>query len=243
MPGLIHLVRHAEGLHNLRQDYEIHDAPLSERGFNEADLLGQKLIYRYSDRVGTIMSSPLRRSIQTSLTAFRQILNPVQYPANTGVGAKSGLMLMLDPRLREFSGPPCNTGSSVSELMLQFPALDQLQQLNPTWFNSPGHNQPSAELRQEILGRLEQMQTDLHRGFDPDRTDIVVVTHDGIIRTLAPGIQIGLGQWRSFELVRGGNGTLSLEVVPESENSVKENILTGGMNSGVFSMASVSTLN
>ncbi|PYI24575.1 phosphoglycerate mutase-like protein [Aspergillus violaceofuscus CBS 115571] len=213
MPALIHLVRHAEGLHNLRHNVQIPDAPLSERGFNQAELLGQKFLSAHSDSVGAVISSPLRRSIQTSLTALRRVLHADQYPANTSVGVRPGVRLGLDPALREFGGGvPCNTGSPVSELMSEFPTLHQLQQLDPDWFDDSGRDPSSAgRIKQEILGRLEQMQADLHE--NPDRTDIVVVTHDGIIGALAPGIRIELGQWKSFELVKARNGMLSLQPV------------------------------
>jgi hypothetical protein len=43
MPGSVHLVGHAEDLHNLRNDHTIFDLPLSQRGFDFAKGLGRRL--------------------------------------------------------------------------------------------------------------------------------------------------------------------------------------------------------
>ncbi|OOF92528.1 hypothetical protein ASPCADRAFT_55143 [Aspergillus carbonarius ITEM 5010] len=230
MPGQIHLVRHAEGLHNLRQDVNIRDAPLSERGCDNADALGRDFIAAHSDRVGAVISSPFRRSIQTSLIAFRRILDAGQYPANMGVDAKPGVWLALDPALQELGDLPCNTGSPVNELMSKFPALSQLQRLDQNWYIKPQRNLPPAPQRQqEILRRLERAQADLS---DPQRNDIVVVTHEGIIGTIAPGIRIPPGQWRSFELVKDAGGTLSLQLARDGnamEESLRNRDESGGL--------------
>ncbi|PWY93135.1 phosphoglycerate mutase-like protein [Aspergillus sclerotioniger CBS 115572] len=225
MPGRIHLVRHAEGLHNLRQDVSIRDAPLSERGFDNADAMGRDFISSHSDSVGAVISSPLRRSMQTSLIAFRRILDSKQYPANTGVSVQSGVRLVLDPVLQELGDLPCNTGSPVNDLISEFPALPQLRQLDPNWYDKSRPILPSAsQKKQDILRKLERAQSNLLE--HTQRNDIVVVTHEGIIRITAPGITISPGQWRSFELVRDDNGTLSLRILADVKAFRMEAALT-----------------
>lgn len=86
MAGRIHLVRHAEGVHNLRNDSDIPNAPLSERGFDFAEDLRRRFVQAHSNNIGAIICSPLRRAIQTSLTAFPRILNTAQYSKNSGKG-------------------------------------------------------------------------------------------------------------------------------------------------------------
>jgi broad specificity phosphatase PhoE len=44
MRGRIHLLRHAEGIHALRRDTSIPDAPLTERGFDYAEDLGRRFV-------------------------------------------------------------------------------------------------------------------------------------------------------------------------------------------------------
>ncbi|KGO48579.1 Histidine phosphatase superfamily, clade-1 [Penicillium expansum] len=121
MQGRIHLARHAEGLHNLRNDPTSPNASLSERGFDFAEDLGHRFIREYSNNVGAIISSPLRRAIQTSLTAFRRILNSTQYPKNSVVGVINGVMLALDTNLQEITDLSSNNGSTLDDLTTEFP--------------------------------------------------------------------------------------------------------------------------
>ena len=58
MTGRVHLVRHIGGLHNLLDDTDIPNAPLSERGF---DYLGRRFIQANSNRTDALICSPLRR--------------------------------------------------------------------------------------------------------------------------------------------------------------------------------------
>ena len=86
MSSKVHIFRHAEGLHNLRLDTSIPDPPLTERGFDIAEDLGRRYLQDNTDSVSAIIASPLRRSIQTSLTAFSRILSSSHYPAGSRQG-------------------------------------------------------------------------------------------------------------------------------------------------------------
>src|SRR5437868_5660494 len=101
MSGKVLIVRHTEGLHNLRQNVNIRDAPLSERGFDRAEKLGKRFIELQSDKVGAVISSPLRRAIQTSLLAFQRVLDEANYPSGSWQGVKDGVTLVLDADLQE----------------------------------------------------------------------------------------------------------------------------------------------
>ncbi|KAE8140148.1 histidine phosphatase superfamily [Aspergillus pseudotamarii] len=213
MLGRIHLVRHAEGLHNLRNDPTIPDASLSERGYDFAEDLGHRFIREYSNCVGAIISSPLRRTIQTSLTAFPRILDSTQYAKNSGVGANKGVMLALDANLQEITDLPCNTGSKVVDLTEQFPGLkSEIENLNKNWHKKAGPDsplpQPLSKRRTEILNRLQSTLTDLKN--KSMGKDIIVVTHQGVIALLAPTANIPVGQWQTFHLV-AENGELFLK--------------------------------
>lgn len=213
MPGRIHLARHAEGLHNLRNDATIPDAPLSERGFDFAEDLGHRFISENSNCVGAIVSSPLRRAIQTSLTAFHRILDSTQYPKNSGSGVNNGVMLALDANLQEITDLPCNTGSGLNDLTTEFPGLkSEIQKLHGDWHVKTGPRSPltqsTSERKAEILHRLEKTLANLQN--KPMGKDIIVVTHEGVIDLLAPTADIHMGQWQTFNLVRE-NGLLSLK--------------------------------
>jgi broad specificity phosphatase PhoE len=213
MQGRIHLVRHAEGLHNLRNDPTIPDAPLSERGFDFAEDLGHRFIREYSNCVGAIISSPLRRTIQTSLTAFRRILDSTQYAENSGVGVKNGVVLALDANLQEITSLPSNNGSTVDDLTIEFPELNsEIQKLHEDWHIKAGPRSPLpqslSQRKAEILDRLQKTLADLQN--EPMGDDIIVVTHQGVIALLAPAANIPVGQWQTFHLVEE-NGLLFLK--------------------------------
>ncbi|KAF7591489.1 hypothetical protein BBP40_001535 [Aspergillus hancockii] len=213
MQGRIHLVRHAEGLHNLRNDPTIPNAPLSERGFDFAEDLGHRFIREYSNSVGAIVSSPLRRAVQTSLTAFRRILHSTQYPRNSGSGVNNGVMLALEANLQEIADLPCNNGSAVDDLVAEFPELEpEIRRLDENWHVKTGPRSPLTqslrERQAEILERLQKTLVDLKNKSMGD--DIIVVTHQGVIALLAPTANIPVGHWQTFHLVRE-NGLLSLK--------------------------------
>ncbi|KAJ5339057.1 hypothetical protein N7452_005785 [Penicillium brevicompactum] len=213
MQGRIHLVRHAEGLHNLRNDRNIPNAPLSERGFDFAEDLGHRFISENSNCVGAIVSSPLRRAIQTSSTAFHRILDSTQYPENSGMGVNNGVMLALDANLQEITDLPCNTGSGLNDLTTEFPGLKSaIQDLHKDWHVKTGPDspltQPPSKRKPEILQRLEKTLAGLQN--QPMRKDVIVVTHEGVIDLLAPTADIHMGQWQTFNLVRE-NGLLTLK--------------------------------
>lgn len=217
----IHIARHAEGLHNLHLERDpshpepavaIADAPLSQRGFDAAHQLGLDFVAAESDRVGVILSSPLRRTIQTSLTAFHRILDLSYYAPETGRGVQGGVKLFLDADLQEISALPCNTGSTMQRLISQFPTLrQQIAALPVPWPDKTGIFAPidSAleERRQRILVKLEQAVEALTR---PDRQDVLIVTHDGIISLLAPRTKVDLGKWTTLSLVKQLGGELRL---------------------------------
>ncbi|KAJ5506883.1 Histidine phosphatase superfamily clade-1 [Penicillium expansum] len=214
MPGMIHLVRHAEGLHNLRNNPDIRDASLSQRGFDFAEDLGLRFIQAHSNSVGAVVSSPLRRTIQTSLTAFPRILSSAQYPENSGRGVRDGVMLALDADLQEITDLPCNTGSSLTDLVNEFPELGpNIQALDQNWYIKTGPDSPlpqsDSDRRIQILERLQQILAALQNS-QKDK-DILVVTHQGVISVLAPSANIPLAQWRSFNLFRNAAGQLSLQ--------------------------------
>lgn len=216
MLGRVHLVRHAEGLHNLRNDITIVDAPLSQRGFDFAEDLGQQFVREHSNSVGAIISSPLRRTLQTSLTAFTRILDTSQYPENSNLGVGNGAMLSLDANLQEITDLPCNNGSPKVKLVAEFPRLSsEIERLNPNWHIKAGNRSPlPQDLAQRSAMILKQLRETLAKLEDrPGDNDIIVVTHQGVITLLAPTANISLGQWQTFDLNEDGNGQLFLQRV------------------------------
>ncbi|KIW16042.1 hypothetical protein PV08_06093 [Exophiala spinifera] len=219
MAGRVHLVRHAEGLHNLRRDLEIADAQLTHRGHDAAEALGRQFVKDSTDSVGAIFASPLRRTIETSLETFHRVLSPAHYPHNSGKGARAwGVSLILNPDLQEISDYPCNTGSAPADLLAEFPELkSQIQSLPPKWFEKEGDWEPTDEAviarKSRILKLLWITSQQLQSATDAEqkkRSDIVVVTHEGIILTLVPNADIQLASYKTFTLSKDAQGKISL---------------------------------
>lgn len=101
MPPIIHLVRHGQGLHNLSYaNLHLPDPGLTPLGEEQA----RGLISRFLGlaNVQLIVSSPLRRTIQTALLAF-----PLQ-------------LVLAWPEVQEASGLIYDTGSDLSVIKAEF---------------------------------------------------------------------------------------------------------------------------
>lgn len=219
----IHIARHAEGLHNLQLErdpsheelaFAIADAPLSQRGFDAALGLGLKFITKESNRVGAVLCSPLRRTIQTSLTAFHRILDVSCYVPEIGRGVQNGVALHLDADLQEISYVPCNNGSDKQNLLSQFPALSvEISSLPQPWPAKTGAFEPTASALRERKKRLLLKLAETAASTRPDSPDILIVTHDGVIRLIAPsGVTVDVGSWTTLRLVKTASGDLQLTV-------------------------------
>lgn len=107
MPPTIHLIRHAEGVHNISVDnHGIHDPLLTERGREQACDLATKLAMLQQDgtvEIELILASPLRRTLNTALMAFEPQLQRNQPGC-----------IYAWPDVQEVSDIPCDSGSALS---------------------------------------------------------------------------------------------------------------------------------
>ncbi|KAH7093373.1 histidine phosphatase superfamily [Paraphoma chrysanthemicola] len=78
MPTKIHLVRHAQGFHNVTHDYSIRDAVLTPKGKEQCRALSST--FKYHQEVDIIFASPLRRTIQTAALSFGPALSRPDVP-------------------------------------------------------------------------------------------------------------------------------------------------------------------
>ena len=65
-PTLI-IIRHAQALHNIAQDYSLHDPPLSDLGHEQCKKLQEHLRAQQplAGQIECILVSPMRRTLQT----------------------------------------------------------------------------------------------------------------------------------------------------------------------------------
>jgi broad specificity phosphatase PhoE len=123
-------------------------------------------------------------------------------------------MLTLDANLQEITDLPSNNGSTVNDLVAEFPALEsEIQRLDENWHIKTGPSSPIpqslSQRRAEILDRLQRTLAGLQNG--QRGKDIIIVTHQGVLTLLAPTANIPVGHWQTFHLVRDANGQLALQ--------------------------------
>lgn len=168
MAPIIHLVRHAQGFHNLCAENEmIPDPTLTPLGDQQCANL--RATFPFHDKITKIISSPLRRTILTSMAAFgREDLYPI-----TAVDT-----------LQEVSTLPSDTGSPVNVLEAVFGEKVDLSRVSEDWtVKTPGSLfQPNIERLEErakcarlSIRDIVDMNSDEH---------VVVVTHGDYLHFL-----------------------------------------------------------
>ena len=113
MAPVIHLVRHAQGFHNLCQENEqIPDPDLTPFGEDQC----RKLQEHFPDhaKITHLVASPLRRTLYTCLLSFEPV-------------AKSGKKVIALPDAQEVSLQPCDTGSDPEKLKAEFKGVRGLR--------------------------------------------------------------------------------------------------------------------
>lgn len=119
----LHAIRHAEGIHNLAHDKSILDPQLTQNGIQQSERLSQT--FPYAQDVGLVITSPLRRTLETALVGFQQTLDQKYFNTaeDPGKGCPGGAQLLIEPDLQAHSARPCDTGSEQSILRVEFPDL------------------------------------------------------------------------------------------------------------------------
>ncbi|KAM0723920.1 hypothetical protein Q7P37_000911 [Cladosporium fusiforme] len=107
MPPTVHLVRHAQGFHNLCDaNTVLRDPLLTPEGNFQCGQLQQR--FPHHAGVELIVSSPIRRTIYTSLMGFSEDIK------------KKNITIIALPELQETSDLPCDTGLDPEELVKEF---------------------------------------------------------------------------------------------------------------------------
>lgn len=104
-PKLITLVRHGQAHHNVDEKYHLHDPYLTPLGESQCRTIPDRFPKNLPP-VSLLVSSPLKRTLQTTLIGFPNEL-----------AAKPPVPLYPLPELQETSSMPCDTGSAASEIV------------------------------------------------------------------------------------------------------------------------------
>lgn len=157
--SIIHLVRHAEGYHQLplsHPDINLHDPELTPNGRKQCQRFRAQ--FTRHEQVDLLCASPMRRTLLTALLAFEPEV-------------ARGLKVVAVADAQEATDAPSDTGSPPSTLIKEFEDRVDYHNLSDDWYVKTGHNAVdhrslfvrARALRQWIRERKEE--------------EIVVVTH------------------------------------------------------------------
>jgi broad specificity phosphatase PhoE len=207
----IYLLRHAESAHNISKDFNHRDPGLTETGFTQAAALANT--FPALSSIAVVLSSPLTRTIETTLAGFSTILSNEGFPNGPSKRAEGATQLILDPDLQERSDLPCDTGSDVSILEAKFPGLDY-SPLGEGWHAKTGAYTADDEavaaraegFRKKLLNLAKKLGAS-----GSEKNAVVVVTHGVFMKFLAEDESIDLPKagWKAYTVQeRSGRAVL-----------------------------------
>ncbi|KAM0543377.1 hypothetical protein ACHAPJ_012336 [Fusarium lateritium] len=166
MAPTIHLVRHAQGIHNLSiENEQIQDPDLTPLGEQQcADL---RTAFPHHDKLTKLLASPMRRTVYTCLHAF---------------GTDALLPITALPIFQEVSANPCDVGSAVAKVQAEFKDVADYSRVEESWTNKgPGSEyEPTLD---KLTARGQKARKAL-RDIASGDEHIVVVSHGGFLHFL-----------------------------------------------------------
>ena len=169
----IYFIRHAQAVHNLTGEHGIRDPRLTQDGVRQAQRICDGLPADVLANIQLIVTSPLKRALQTTQLAFRRQID------------WQNVQVRIEPMLQATEDVPCDTGSGLHELLDEFPSLhkelhacDQIAHHPADWFQKTDIYEASV---QAIRDRAERMRRWLLAR--PEKV-IVIVAHDMFLKYL-----------------------------------------------------------
>ncbi|OAA78971.1 phosphoglycerate mutase family protein [Akanthomyces lecanii RCEF 1005] len=177
MTPTIHLVRHAQGYHNLSVANEtMRDPDLTPLG--EQQCRDLRAAFPHHARLAHLVASPMRRTLYTCILAF-------------GDGPAAPYPVAALDTLQELSDLPSDTGSSVAALADEFGAakVDLSRVRDGLWTDKMGDT-PFEPTKEKIEARAREARRTLREmvGLDSD-AHVVVVTHGAFLHFLTDEFQ------------------------------------------------------
>jgi len=108
MPQIVHLVRHAQGLHNLPPEEEnakLHDPDLTDRGVQDCLVLRDS--FPHHNSIELLCTSLMRRGSQTASLVFKPLVD-------------RGIKIIAIPDAQEGWKDPASTGTDAEALKAEF---------------------------------------------------------------------------------------------------------------------------
>ncbi|MCJ1416831.1 hypothetical protein MMC32_003169, partial [Xylographa parallela] len=193
---LIHLVRHAQGVHNLSyKKHSIRDPLLTKKGIAQCADLAATFPAAQQASIQLLAASPLRRTIYTALYSFPAVV-------------QRGLAIVALPEAQETGAVPCDVGSEPADLATEFAASPvDLRLVHEGWTSKTGRwAVDAAAVRERALF--------VRRWLREREEDVIcLVSHGGFLHYLnedwdgfreAKGTGWANCEWRTYEFGAGG---------------------------------------
>ncbi|KAI1129385.1 histidine phosphatase superfamily [Nemania abortiva] len=214
MAPVIHLVRHAQGHHNLSVENQwIRDPDLTDLGKKQCEELNKA--FPFHDKITHLVASPIRRTIFTCQFSFTEEV-------------KAGKKIIALQDAQEISLFPCDVGSDIEPLKKEFGDLVDLQFVTEDWNKKTPDTKyyPDPQKLEARARSTRLFLRDLIKDAGDD-AQVVLVTHGGILHFITQdwsGISPGRGtgwentEYRSYEFVdkTGQDPNASIQELPES---------------------------
>ncbi len=176
----IHLVRHAQGFHNLSAaNQQIPDPLLTDFGKQQCADLSRR--FPYQAQLTHLVASPMRRTLYTALLSFE----PAAQQQQEGGSATGKRVVIALPEIQELSVLPCDVGSDRAALAAEFGDSVDLSNVGSGW-NHKGPWSPWAPEMARLTARAgaaRRWLRDLATRAGED-AHIAVVTHGGFLHFL-----------------------------------------------------------
>lgn len=212
MPPTIDIVRHAQSRHNVEPNGDaLRDPSLTVTGEDQAKALGST--FPYMRQVRRVISSPMRRAVQTALRAFGPIIQ------------ERSFKIVLVPELQEASARPSDTGSPPIELREEFGVVVNTEFLADDWWFKDASASYGARDQARVAERARKARLYIRSVAKTlnDDDHVVVVAHSGFIKHLIEGApRFGNAEFRPCQFVDlFGNDDQALLVEVEASASLK----------------------
>ncbi len=216
MPPTVLLIRHAQALHNISNDWTLRDPPLSPLGIQQCASLQSSLASKsIGQEIDLIIASAMRRTLQTAVLGLSFLIND-----------EKRVPVLPSALWQENSDQPCDTGSGLGVIEREFPGLD-FSKVDGMF---PGKNNAYAYSRIAVLQRGQLCLEEL---YSREEKVVAVVSHSGFLRTAICGRQFANADWRVFDFEERKQ-ECDRYVLKEREETEKQGGGMGRSEIGVF---------
>ncbi|KAI1279092.1 histidine phosphatase superfamily [Xylaria sp. FL0933] len=202
MAPVVILIRHAQALHNVQNDWSIFDPKLTDLGITQCKTLAAQLEadFPYGTEGCRIIVSPLSRTLQTVQHSLGWLLD-------------RGVPVEARAEWQEDTANPCDVGAERSELEKAWPNYD-FSQLDPIYPQKTGLYEPEEETIRKRAAVARQWLSE-----QPDKC-IVVVTHSGFLDRVVQGPRFRNVEYRTYNIKRNDLGEVELVELQELSKDI-----------------------